>query len=469
MPGSRLGAGRAADTKDKVHAMSLIEFLEFSMRKEAPKQGADWFRIVDKKDDGPAKVYIYDEIGYWGTNAKDFAAQFNDIEASEIHLHINSPGGSVFDGLAIGAAIRDHDAKVIGKVDGMAASAASFILQYCDDREISRNAQVMIHDAKAYAGGNAQQMRNAADLLDRVSNNIADIYATRSGQGTEASWREIMQSGDKWYSGNEALDAGLVDTVTDNPEEEDAPEEATKNSWSQKEVEDFLVLPAATLAKDAGRSIITNRVEEAHMSGPNPQNPQTPPAAPQPPAPTAQAPAAPAPAAPAPAPAAPQQQITFPDALAGFVVENNGQQVLDVNKVASHIAGLETFQKEAIEQNRKDFVKQLATDGKILANDENISQTEAFALSLSSEQFENWKATQVAAQANPLFQKHGVTPGNGSAPANGGANELDSQIATYEAIVQAHRDSGMPEDVLKEKDSFKQLEALKAQKASSAS
>jgi ATP-dependent protease ClpP protease subunit len=447
--------------------MSLIEFLEFSMRKEAPKPGADWFRIVDKKDDGPAKVYIYDEIGYWGTNAKDFAEQFNDIDASEIHLHINSPGGSVFDGLAIGAAIKAHDAKVIGKVDGMAASAASFILQYCDEREISRNAQVMIHDAKAYAGGNADQMRRAADLLDRVSDNIADIYAVRSGQGTVESWRTTMKSGDTWYSGNEALDAGLVDTVTDNPEEEDAPEEAAKNSWTQQEVEAFLVLPAATLAKDAGRSIITNRVEEAHMSGANPQNQQTPPAAPQPPAPTAQAPAAPAPAAPAPAPAAaPVQQPTA--ATQTFMV--NGVEVTDFAAVQAHIAGLETFKKEAIEQHRKDFVKQLATDGKILASADNITATENFALSLSPEQFENWKATQVAAQKNPLFQQHGVTPGNGTAPLNGGGvNEVQAEIKTLEEIIQSHRDSGMDEEVLKTKDSYKRLETLKAQVAGSAS
>jgi hypothetical protein len=148
----------------------------------------------------------------------------------------------------------------------------------------------------------------------------------------------------------------------------------------------------------------------------------------------------------------------------------NGVEVTDFAAVQAHIAGLETFKKEAIEQHRKDFVKQLATDGKILASADNITATENFALSLSPEQFENWKATQVAAQKNPLFQQHGVTPGNGTAPLNGGGvNEVQAEIKTLEEIIQSHRDSGMDEEVLKTKDSYKRLETLKAQVAGSAS
>jgi hypothetical protein len=144
----------------------------------------------------------------------------------------------------------------------------------------------------------------------------------------------------------------------------------------------------------------------------------------------------------------------------------NGVEVTDFAAVQAHIAGLETFKSEAIDQHRKDFVKTLATDNKILATAENITATETFALSLTSEQFEAWKATQSAAQPNPLFAKHGVTGGNSTAPQNGGgANEVQNEIKTLEEIIQAHRDSGMPEDTLKEKDSFKRLEVLKAQVA----
>ena len=426
--------------------MTEVELLSFSMRTTPPKDGEDWFRIVEaKKADEPAKVYIYDEIGFWGTSAKDFAVLFNDIDASEIHLHINSPGGSVFDGLAIGAAIRDHKAKVVGKVDGMAASIASVILQYCDTREISRNASVMVHDAKAYAGGNETQMRAAADLLGRVSDNIADVYAVKSKQGTKKSWRATMKSGDVWYSGNEALSSGLVDAVLDNPEEE--PEDIA-NEWDKDAVTAFILAPAAVLAQDPHRSVITNRVEEALMSGtPAP----TPPAAPQPPAPVAQVAPAPAPTAPAPVASADPK----------FLV--NGVEVTDFAAVQSHIASLETFKNETITTARKDFVKQLVTDNKIMADDETLTATEAFALSLSSEQFAQWKATMSAAPSNGLFAKHGATQGDASAPNNGGSEDTTAKrIKDLEEIVQAHRDSGMSEESLKTKNSFIELQNLKS-------
>lgn len=431
--------------------MTGMNLLTFSMRDKPPAAGSDWFRIVAKKG-SPTKVYIYDEIGFWGTTAKDFVAQLQDIEG-DIDLHLNTPGGSVFDGLAICAAIKEHEGKVTGKVDGMAASAGSFILQACDERHITRNAQVMIHDAKAYAGGNAAQMRQAADLLDRVSDNIADIYAVRSGEGTVESWREIMTSGDKWYSGNEALEAKLVDAVMDNPEEDDeAPDEAS-NSWSTAEVEAFLQTPPEKLAASSKHVTITNRVEEAHMTGPNPQNTQTPPPVAQPPAPTATAPAP----APTPTPAAPSPAAGFE----GLLI--NGVSFTDTAVIQEHITNLETFRKTTIEGARKAFVAELAKDGKILASDETISATESFALELSAKQFEAWKAQWSAAPANPLLGTHGATLGDQNAPQNGNStDEAASRINVLEEIVQSLRDGGMPEDKLVEKASYKELQQLKS-------
>lgn len=430
--------------------MTSVELLTFSMRATPPKDGADWFRIVEaKKGEKATKVYIYDEIGFWGTNAKDFAAILNDIETDEIELHLNSPGGSVFDGLAIYQTLKDHDSKVIAKVDGVAASAASFILQAADVRQVGRNAQVMIHDAKAYAGGNADQMRKAAELLDRVSDNIADIYAVRSGQTKSAEdFRSIMKSGDKWYNGNEALEDGLVDEVTDNPEE-DEEDEGAKNTWSTKEVEAFIKTSPAKLAASAERVTITNRVEEAPMpKKPVAQN--TPPAV--------QAP-------PAPAPTPPTH--IFPENLQSFVVTNDNQQVLDMQAVSTHIAGLELFKKETIEAGRKSFVAQLAADNKILASDEKLTATEEFALSLSSEQFDKWKASMEGAPASTLFNKHGVEPGDAKAPLNGGngGDAVKAEMVTLEEIVQAHRDSGMEQSVLETKASYKRLQELKSKQS----
>ena len=422
-----------------------IELLSFSMRTTPPKDAdADWFRIVKaKKGETATKVYIYDEIGFWGTNAKDFAAWVDEIDTEEIHLHINSPGGSVFDGLAIYNTLKNHDAKVTGIVDGMAASAASFILQAADTRQMSRSAQVMIHDAKAFAGGNAKQMRQAADLLDRVSNSIADIYALRSDVKTAEEFRSVMQAGDQWYNGNEAIDEGLVDEVTDNPEEDDVPDEA-KNVWNAEEIEAFLTTPVEQLAASASQLTIKNRVEEALM-GDQPAI-TTPPPAVQPPAPAAPA--------------------AVPDAASTFKFQMNGAEVTDFSAVQQYIVGLEAFRKETIESGRKAFVQQLAADNKISAADEALTASEEFALSLSSEQFDKWKASMSAAPASPLFQMHGVEPGDTQAPANGGVDAVKAEIATLEDIVQGHRDSGMSDEKIVELGSYKNLQKLKSQQAS---
>ena len=262
--------------------MTQINLLTFSMRSEPPKAGTDWFRIVEAKKGEATKVYIYDEIGFWGTTAKDFAATLSEIDTDQIELHLNSPGGSVFDGLAISAALKDHKAKVTAKVDGMAASAASFILQAADKRLITRNAQVMIHDAKAYAGGNAEQMRKAAELLDRVSDNIADIYAVRSGQGTVESWRNDHEGRRRVVQRQRGLGGRARRLRGGQPggRGRGRPGGVHAIRGPLEEVEAFLQTPPEKLAASA-KHVITNRVEEAHMSGPNPQN-QTPPPAAQP-------------------------------------------------------------------------------------------------------------------------------------------------------------------------------------------
>src|SRR4051812_19536930 len=149
---------------------------DFLMRTaSAPKQG-DWFRIANKKKDDKAdvdyaEVFIYDEIGFWGTSAQDFIKQVAAIEEDLIHLHINSPGGEVFDGVAIYNALAAHHADVHVYIDALAASAASFIAQAGDKIFMTRNATMMIHDASAICWGNAAEMTKTADLLNKLSNN----------------------------------------------------------------------------------------------------------------------------------------------------------------------------------------------------------------------------------------------------------------------------------------------------------
>lgn len=193
--------------------------------------GREWFRLENKVRENTADVWLYDVIGGWdGVTASDFVLALADLKADSITVHVNSPGGDVFDGIAIYNAIRNHPADVTVRIEGFAASAASFIAMAGDQIVIERNAQMMIHDASGLAWGNAATMREMADLLDKCSDNIADIYSQRTGRDVSA-WREDMRA-ETWYSADEALSAGLVDEIAGSvadgePEEDDSEESVT--------------------------------------------------------------------------------------------------------------------------------------------------------------------------------------------------------------------------------------------------
>lgn len=166
---------------------------------------------------GPARVDVYDDIGEggWfcegGLTAKDFAAQVAGIKGA-LEVHINSAGGDVFDGIAIGNAIRGHSGDVTTVVDGLAASIASVIAQAGQHRVVRPGSMVMIHDASGMCIGDAAEMTKMTGTLDKVSDNIAAIYAERAASGTAESWRDTMRA-ETWYTAEEAVAAGLADEV----------------------------------------------------------------------------------------------------------------------------------------------------------------------------------------------------------------------------------------------------------------
>ena len=185
----------------------------------AQPKGAGWYRVTNSAG-GPTRVDIYDEIGgswmFGGVSAVDFVATLAGIEG-DLEVHINSPGGDVFDGLAIYNSLAARQGAVTTIVDGLAASAASFIAQAGTIREIAPGAMMMIHDAHGYGGGNAAELREYADMLDKVSDNLASIYARHSGQAD--GWRDTMRA-TTWYTADEAVAAGLADRVSDRPDAE---------------------------------------------------------------------------------------------------------------------------------------------------------------------------------------------------------------------------------------------------------
>lgn len=186
----------------------------------APPQatGRDWFRIANAAG-RTAEVLIFDYIGFFGVEAEAFVREVGALDVDEITVRINSPGGSVFDGWAIYNALQSHPAKVTTIVEGLAASAASFIAQAGDRRIMRKASQMMIHNAWGVCQGPASDMREMADRLERLSATIAGIYASRSG-GPQAPWIEAMND-ETWFSPDEAVTAGLADAV-DDPAKDDA-------------------------------------------------------------------------------------------------------------------------------------------------------------------------------------------------------------------------------------------------------
>jgi ATP-dependent Clp endopeptidase proteolytic subunit ClpP len=171
----------------------------------------NWYSINAKAGEKTAEISIYDEIGFWGVTAKDFITDLKKIDASEITLFINSPGGSVFDGLAIYNAIRQHPANVTVKVMGVAASAASFIAMAGDKIVMPENTFMMVHNPMGGVFGNADEMREWADTLDKIAASLIAIYVARTGK-TEDEVKALLNA-ETWMTAKEAVDLGFADTV----------------------------------------------------------------------------------------------------------------------------------------------------------------------------------------------------------------------------------------------------------------
>lgn len=162
-----------------------------------------------------ATVYLYDAIGYWGVEASQFVKDLQAITASTINLRINSPGGDVFDARAMKVALEQHPAKVVAHIDGLAASAASFIMLAADEVRIADGAFVMVHKAWGLAIGNAEEMRSTADLLDKVDGTIVSDYVAKTGKSADQV--KAWMAAETWFTSAEAVEQGFADLVAEKP------------------------------------------------------------------------------------------------------------------------------------------------------------------------------------------------------------------------------------------------------------
>jgi ATP-dependent Clp endopeptidase proteolytic subunit ClpP len=183
-----------------------------------------------------AEIAIYDDIGAYGVSARDFIAELRTLAAPVIHLSINSPGGSVFDALAMYNALRQHPADILVDVLGVAASAASLVAMAGDKIIMPDNAFMMVHNPWGATAGNAEELRGMADTLDKIAASLIAIYAGRTGK-TDDEIKALLDA-ETWLSAEEAVAHGFADElrpampIAARFELERMPE-AVRNVWAQ--------------------------------------------------------------------------------------------------------------------------------------------------------------------------------------------------------------------------------------------
>lgn len=157
---------------------------------------------------------VTDEFYDSDTSAASFRDALNSLgDVKNINLHINSPGGSVFEGIAIYNMLKQNKAKINVYVDGLAASIASVIAMSGDTVHMPANAMMMIHNPWTIAMGNADELRKQADDLDQITKSSVVTYLNKAGDKlNEDTLKELMDN-ETWLTAQEALDYGLADEV----------------------------------------------------------------------------------------------------------------------------------------------------------------------------------------------------------------------------------------------------------------
>lgn len=172
-----------------------------------------WYAIKNRAAD-VIDISLHDEIGLWGVSASDFMRELDAHSGVKaINLSIHSPGGSLLDGLAMYNKLKSHKATVYGRVEGIAASAASFVLMASDHISMPENAFIMIHNAFGGGIGEADDLREIADTLEKMQNSVARIYEQRTGLDIDEI--KSMMAKETWMNADDALRYGFIDTITD--------------------------------------------------------------------------------------------------------------------------------------------------------------------------------------------------------------------------------------------------------------
>lgn len=184
------------------------------IKDNARAEGVGLALRCEAKDDG-THVYIYDVIdSMWGASASGLVSALSSAGEQTVHMHINSPGGDVFEARAMAAAISTHPGKVVAHIDGVAASAATYLALAASEVRMTDGGLFMIHNSWTLAMGDRTELRSTADLLEKIDGTIAASYAAKTSADAEqiTAWMDA----ETWFTAQEALDAKFIDAIDTN-------------------------------------------------------------------------------------------------------------------------------------------------------------------------------------------------------------------------------------------------------------
>ncbi|HFG4550557.1 TPA: head maturation protease, ClpP-related [Acinetobacter baumannii] len=226
-----------------------------------------WNQSLKAADDNADNtIGIYDPIGYdyWtdsGVTAKRISAALRSMGSeTDVVVNINSPGGDVFEGLAIYNLLRAHKGKVTVRVIGLAASAASFIAMAADEIQIARAGFFMIHNAWTVTWGNRHDLLDTAELLGQIDETIADIYHIRTG--LDATELGKMMDAESWINGKNSVENGFADSLLDSDVLLENTDENSPSNEAAKKID--MLLAQIGVSRTDRRSLIKDLKTGTH-------------------------------------------------------------------------------------------------------------------------------------------------------------------------------------------------------------
>jgi len=178
-----------------------------------PLDKRDWYEIKSLSED-QTEVMIYDIIGFPWNDTSELVRALAGITTKEILVRISSPGGDIFDSLSIFNVLSSHKSKIVTRNEALAASAASILMLAGKERQAYKSSMTMIHEPWAVMAGNQHEVREMADVLGKITDNMVDIYSANTHIG-KREWKEMMAKGETWWNAKEMKENGFIHTILD--------------------------------------------------------------------------------------------------------------------------------------------------------------------------------------------------------------------------------------------------------------